>query len=67
MLQLNTSFTYQSYYEAFKLKSTPIFKDKLGFNAIFNDFLVEACDFEITEIIKPIKWCSMFLNMGFTY
>jgi hypothetical protein len=55
------------YYVGFKEKSSPIFKDKYGFNGIFNDFLTETCDFEMTEIIESIKWCSRFLNLGFTY
>lgn len=48
-------------------KATPIFKDPLNFNEIFNVYLTELCSFELTEIIPAIKFVSNFLDYKFSY
>jgi hypothetical protein len=38
-------------FEDFQRKTSPIFRDRLGINEIFNEYLVELCDFELGDII----------------
>jgi hypothetical protein len=42
-------------------KASPIFKDPFRVNEIFNSFLTEICEFEMTEIIPSIKFVANFL------
>jgi hypothetical protein len=58
---------YSVFFEGFSKKASPIFRDRHCFNEIFNEFVVEVCDFEMTEIIPDIRLLGTFLNMGFTY
>lgn len=55
------------YHKLFLKKASPIFKDPYRINEVFNTFLAEMCEFEITEIIPGIKLISNFLEMDFCY
>lgn len=33
-------------------KASPIFKDRHHFNEVYNSFVAETCDFEMSEIIN---------------
>ena len=48
-------------------KASPIFKDPFRVNQLFNVFLTELCEFEITQIIPVIKHMSHFLDLEFSY
>ena len=48
-------------------KATPIFRDRMRLNEIFNNFLTELCEYEMTEIIPSIKFMAQFLDMNFMY
>jgi hypothetical protein len=32
-------------YQEFQKKASPIFRDRFGINELFNDYLVELCEF----------------------
>lgn len=48
-------------------KASPIFKDPFRINELFNGFLTELCEFEITEIIPGIKYVSQLLDLEMSY
>lgn len=58
---------YQALASAFSLKASPILKDWLGFNAVFNDYIVQLCDFELADVVPEIKFMAGFLGVGFGY
>lgn len=54
-------------FNEFNKKITPIFRDRFGFNEVFNEYLTELCDFELADIIGEIKYLAGYLNMAFIY
>ena len=51
------------YHLEFTKKASPIFRDPFRINELYNVFLTELCDFEITEIISSIKYVAQWLDL----
>jgi hypothetical protein len=38
-------------HQQFQKKASPIFRDRIGINEFFNNYLVQLCEFELGDVI----------------
>lgn len=52
-------------YREFQQPNSPIFRDRLQFNPLFNHYLTELCTYELADIVPEIKYLAGLLDMPF--